>query len=194
VTDRAPAPGRRALLQAGGLLGAGMLAGCGFRPLYMPDSGRGDVASGELAAVYVAVLPERTGMLLRQALQARLDGPGTGVPKKYELTASTNYSVEGIGIQRDDSTTRYRINAQSPWTLRALNIERTVLATGNSRTVDGFSVLDQQYFAVDLNFETAFKRVGEALADQIVSQVAIFLKRRALAEPAPAQPAPAQPS
>ena len=169
--------GRRGLL----LGAAAALGGCGFRPLYMPDGGRGSVASDELAAVYVTVIPERTGMLLRQALQQRLEGTGAGIPKKYELTTSTAYSVEGIALQRDNSTTRYRVSASAPWTLRVMSLERPVLTSGTSRIVDGFNVLNQQYFALDLEFDAAWKRVGEALADQIVTQVGIFLKKRALA-------------
>lgn len=171
---------RRGLLQvmAGGA--AGMLGGCGFRPLYLPESASGSVAGAELAAVYVPVEGERTGQLLRQALQRRLEGTGTGVVKKYELTAAMIASQEGIAIQRDNSTTRIRLVASGPWSLRAYDVAHTLLSSGSSRVVDGFNILNQQYFAADLENEAAYRRVAEALADQIVLQVGIFLRRRAV--------------
>lgn len=164
----------------GFLVGAvGALAGCGFRPLYLPEGGQGSVASAELAAVYVPVIPERAGQLLRQGLQRRVEGAGTGTAKKYELVAGLGVSVEGIGIQRDNSTTRYRLDARGTWTLRVLDLPHTVLGAGTSRVLDGVNVNNQQYFALDLEMEAAFKRVAETLADQIVTQVAVLLKRRA---------------
>ena len=168
---------RRAVL-AGGLA----LGGCGFRPLYLPEGGRGSVAATELAGIYVPVLPERNGQLMRQALQRRIEGSGTGIAKKYELSASMSISGEAIAIQRDSSATRIRLNGTAPWVLRELSLARSVLAEGSSRITDGVNILNQQFFAVDLESDVAYKRIAEALADQIVVQVAAFLKRRA--EPA----------
>ena len=168
--------GRRAFLAGGG---AAALGGCGFRPLYLPEGVAGSVASAELAAVYVPVIAERSGQLLRQALQQRMEGPGLGIAKKYDLITYPAITGEGIAIQRDSSTTRIRLNASAAWTLRMLNLEHTVLTTGNSRIVDGYNILNAQYFAADLENDAAFRRITGALADQIVLQVGIFLKRRA---------------
>ncbi len=144
----------------------------------MADSGRAGPAA-ELAAVYVPVIPERSGQLLRQALQQRLEGSGGGGVKRYELIASNGISAEGIGIQTDTSATRVRLIGRSVWTLRLLDPAHTVLTTGASRVLDGYNVLNQQYFAADIEASSAYKRVAETLADQIVTRVAVFLKRRA---------------
>ena len=171
--------------RAAALLGvAGLLAGCGFRPLYMPEGGRGSPAAAELAAVYVPVMAERQGQLLRQALQQRMEGTGTGTAKRYELITAPSFSGEGIAIQTDTSTTRIRLNGTASWTLRRLDPARTVLAQGSSRITDGYNIINQQYFAADLESEAAFKRLAESLADQIVTDVAIFLRRQASPPPA----------
>ena len=47
--------------------------------------------------------------------------------------------------------------------------------------LDGINILDNQYFAADLETETVFRRIAESCADQITLQVATFLKRRAQA-------------
>ena len=55
------------------------LSGCGFQPVYMPTaSGKPGVAQRDLSTVYVEIIPERPGQLLRQALQERFnDDSGT---------------------------------------------------------------------------------------------------------------------
>jgi len=174
-----------------------LLAGCGFRPLYMPEGASGSIAANELAAVYVPVMGERAGQLMRQALQQRIEGSGTGIAKQYELITAPAISGESIAIQRDNSTTRVRLNGSANWTLRRLDVARTVLATGSARSVDGFNVLNQQYFAADLENAAAQKRIVEAMADQVTTQVAIFLRRRAVAATpatAPASLGPAAPT
>lgn len=170
---------RRGLLASAAALGVPALSGCGFRPLYMPQSGRGGVAETELSAVYVPVMAERAGQLLRQALQQRLEGPGYGAQKRYELITNPAIASEGLGIAADSSTTRFRYNGSANWTLRRLDTARTVLTSGTSRITDGLNIINSQFFAADVETETVTKRIVEALADQIVTQVAIFLKRQA---------------
>lgn len=179
---------RRAFVAtAGAATGAAALGGCGFHPLYAPASGGGPgTATAELAAIYVPVIGERAGQLLRQALQRRTEGAGTGLAKKYELVAAPALSSDAVAIQRDNSTTRVRLSAAATWSLRLLNLEHTVLTTGTSRALDGYNILDQQYFAADLESSVVTQRLMESLADRIVQDVAIFLRRRAIAAAPPA--------
>ena len=69
----------------------------------------------------------------------------------------------------------------APWSLRALSLEAPVLTQGSSRVLDGYNILDQQYFAADLENETATRRIAYTLADQITQQVGAFFLRRATA-------------
>ena len=164
------------------LLGApAVLTGCGFHPLYRPASGGASgAASAGLAQVYVPVIAERAGQQLRQALQRRID-TGSGVAKTYELVASPALAGEGIAIQRDTSTTRIRLVGTATWSLRQLSLQHTVVLSGASRIVDGYNILNQQFFAADLESEAATTRIMESLADKIVSQVAIYFDRQAKA-------------
>jgi len=167
---------RRAVLLGGGTA----LAGCGFRPLYMPlASGAPGPAAAEMAAIYVPVASERPGQLLRQALQQRFEGTGTGTAKRYELVASIAVNAEAIAIQRDSSSSRIRLTGSAPWVLRVLSLEHPVLAQGTSRILDGYNILDQEYFAADLESEVVIRRVADALADQITTQVGSFFLERA---------------
>jgi hypothetical protein len=75
-----------------------------------------------------------------------------------------------------------RLTGRASWTLRAQNPQRTVVTSGSARAVDDYNVVDQQYFGADLDNETAQRRVAEAVADQIALQLAVFFKRRAMAQ------------
>lgn len=159
-----------------------MLTGCGFRPLYAPNgSGGPSIAQTELAAIYVAPLPDRSGQLLRQALQQRFEGTGTGVAKYYELGVLLALLPEATGIQRDNSTTRLRLIGTASWTLRDLSIERTMVANGTARSVDGYNVLNQQFFALEIENDAATRRIASALADQMTLQLSSFFANRAAA-------------
>ena len=167
---------RRAVLLGGGAA----LAGCGFRPLYMPSaSGAPGPAAAEMAAIYVPVASERPGQLLRQELQQRFEGTGTGTAKRYELVSYISVSAEAIAIQRDSSSSRIRLVGSAPWVLRVLSLDHAVLAQGTSRILDGYNILNQQYFAADLESEVVIRRVAAALADQITTQVGAFFLQRA---------------
>jgi LPS-assembly lipoprotein len=155
------------------------LAGCGFQPVYMPTaSGKPGVAQRELASVYVPVIPERPGQLLRQALQERF-GNDSGTPSAYDLNVSFGVAGEGIAIETDNIATRIRLTGNATWTLHARDPKRTVLTSGNARAYDGLNVIDSQYFAADLQTEAEQQRIAENLATQIATQLAVWFRRQA---------------
>lgn len=183
MIGRRDAIGRLAALLGGGAA----LAGCGFRPLYAPaGSGMAGPAAAETAAIYVPPVAERSGQLLRQALQQRFEGSGTGTAKKYELITNVSIFADAIAIQRDSSSSRVRLIGSAPWVLRTLSLEHPVLAQGSSRVLDGYNILNQQFFAADLENETATRRVAAALADQIALQVGSYFLHQAKAATATA--------
>jgi LPS-assembly lipoprotein len=163
-----------------GLTAVVAASGCGFHPLYMPTaSGKPGVASRELAAIYVNIIPDRPGQLLRQALQDRFEGSGSGVARLYDLSVSYSIGGEGIAIQPDTSVTRVRLTGRADWILRSQDPSRTLLSRGNARSVDAVNVLNEQFFAADLETEVVQRRIADAIADQITAQIATFFVRRA---------------
>ena len=156
-----------------------LVAGCGFHPLYETQA-NGRLPRQDLAAIDVELIPDRPGQLLRQALQQRLDH-GEEMPKRFTLSVSFGVAGESLGIQRDTSSTRLRETATATWTLKALDPARTVVTNGTARALDGVNILDQQYFAADLEGETATKRITETVADEITEQIASYFARRSKA-------------
>jgi len=157
------------------------LAGCGFQPVYMPTaSGQPGVAQRELAAIYVNVIGDRPGQLLRQSLQARLEKGATGVAQLYDLSVSYGIGGEGIAIQPDNTSTYTRLVARATWYLNAQNTTRTLLTHGTARAADSFNILDEQYFAADQENDFAAVRLADQIADQITLQLAAYFRHREL--------------
>ena len=170
-------PHRRNVLTLG-LMGAA-LAGCGFRPIYMPTaSGKAGVAERELAAVEVALMADRPGQLMRQALQQRF-GSDAGPPHRYILTCDFRIAGEVLGFAANNQVTRVRLSGSVNWILKIRDSAAAVLTTGSARSLDGYNIFSDQYFAATLENETVQKRIAEALADQVALQLAVWFNRRA---------------
>lgn len=167
---------RRRLLLTAALV---PLAGCGFQPVYMPTaSGQPGPAPRELAAINVPIIPDRSGQLLRQALQERFAND-SGTPQHYDLLVGFSLSADAIAVRTDNLATRSRVIGAATFILTAQDPAHTRLTSGSARSVDAYNVLDQQYFAADLSVEALTKRIAEALADQITIQLAAYFRKRA---------------
>jgi LPS-assembly lipoprotein len=157
-----------------------VLAGCGFQPVYMPTaSGQAGPAERELAAINVPLLPDRPGMLLRQALQDRFEGTGDTTARRYDLGVSFWISGAALGVQPDTTVTRIRYLGHAIWTLTAEDLGHTRITGGTVSATDSINTLDSQLFASDLGNEVVQQRLAEALADQITLQLAAFFRKRA---------------
>lgn len=168
---------RRALLGACVSL---PLAGCGFHPVYMPsDGGEPGVAHRELASIFVAIIPDRPGQELRQALQQRLEG--TGADPKPTYTLNVNYWItgEGIAIQPDTSVTRIRLFGNANWRLVGRDPGQTLVTSGYARAEDAINVINAQYFSADLQNEASQSYLAQTIADQITTRLAIFFRNKA---------------
>jgi LPS-assembly lipoprotein len=169
--------GRRAVLL---LLGAPLLAACGFHPVYAPTTGdaRGSAVTG-LAEINIGLIPERAGQELRLALQERFERAGVAAARRYDLTVTFAVGAEAIGIQSDTSSTYIRIIGNSTYRLTAQDPTRSTLTSGVARSVEGYNIFDQQFFAADQETDVLIKRIAEAIADQITLQLAVFFNKRA---------------
>ncbi|WP_291299114.1 hypothetical protein [Elioraea sp.] len=167
---------RRALLLAPPLLTVGA---CGFRPLYgeAPQGAAASTASGDLAATRVALIADREGQLLRQALVQNL-GSDRGAPALYELLVRVQVRREQLAVQQDQTETRNRVSAVAEFVLRPLTPPGDPVTRGRALAVDAFNVGTDQYFAAQLSGEAAVRRLTERLAQDITGQLAAFYARR----------------
>jgi LPS-assembly lipoprotein len=163
------------------MLGASMLAGCGFRPVYAPPApGEESAAAAALAQIKVGLIPERSGQLLRLALQERFERAGLAVAQKFDLAVSLGINVDSIAIRTDSSATWVRVVGTANYSLVAQDPGRATVTSGTARSVDGYNNYVNQYFAATTDSDAAQRRVTESLADQIALQLASFFSTRAV--------------
>lgn len=157
-----------------------LLGGCGLHPMYAraPNGEAGPAASG-LAQISVGLIPERTGQLLRLALQERFERNGLAAAHRYDLAVTFAISNAVIGVQQDTSNVRFRLVGTANYQLIAQDPGRTTLTSGTARSVDGMNLFDQQIFAADLETEVVQQRIAEAVADEITQQLAIYFDHQA---------------
>ena len=165
----------RTLLPGGAVLPCLLASACGFHPVYT-SGGATRGPQVELGAIDVGLVPDRGGQLLRQALQSRFDR-GDGTRKRYTLSVSYGVAGDAIGIQQDSTSTRVREVATATWSLKALDAGQTLVTSGTARALDGVNIIDQQYFAADLEGETVTRRLAENIAGQITLQIASYFAR-----------------
>jgi LPS-assembly lipoprotein len=134
-------------------------------------------ASDRFGEIAVDIIPDRQGQLLRQALQQHLDVAGSDQHKKYGLAVIYSVAADAISIQRDSTSTRTRLIASASWTLRNLSSGTSIVTSGSARMLDGYNIIDQQFFAADLENEDAQRRLAESLAGQITLQMAAFFNK-----------------
>ena len=155
---------------------AAATSGCGFHPVY-GNAGNPGAGEGRLAEVYVGLIPNRPGQLLRQALQQRLEGTSADVPKRYTLSVGYAESVQGLNVQADNSTTRNRDVSTATWSLHLVDNPAATLASGTVRSVDGYNILDEQFFYANLEQEETQRRQADALANQIALALGVYFDR-----------------
>ncbi len=162
------------------LVAALALAGCGFRPVYRSSAGGAPgPAARNLAAIHVALIPDRPWQLLRQALQQRFQGADDTTPRRYTLQVSYGISGRGEGIQPNSVATRVQLIASANWVLLADDPAHRRVVAGSAQAMDGVDQFDQQYFAADLGNDAADRRLARAISKQIALRLAGFFRNRA---------------
>jgi LPS-assembly lipoprotein len=171
-----------------GLLAAALtaLGGCGFRPLYGERPASAPAADGpvaqDLAAVRVALIPERSGQLLRRELQRRLAAPAETSPAaRYELRVGLGFAAEPLGFRRDGTPSRVRTVATANWWLVTLAASPQTVANGVERAFDSYNIPDNQFFAADVSRDATDRRLVEQLAGDITRHLAVALANRGAA-------------
>jgi len=149
-----------------------VLTGCGLQPMYAGGSS-GKVASS-LSSIQVAPIPERAGWLVRSALVDRLGGE-TSSPS-YRLEVDLDDDLTGFGIRGDSAVTRERRTLRARYRLVDLATGEVVLdATAGSDA--GIDVVSSEYATVAAE-QSAQERLAVVVADQMVSRLGLFMRRR----------------
>ena len=156
---------------------AGLLQGCGFSPLYGSGTGSA-VGAGELGSINVALIPDRAGQELRQDLQEALESGASAAGAQYDLYVTVSIAESDVAINQQTASTRARDTGTASWVLRTEGEKHAEIASGVAHALDGYDIINQQFFAADMSREAAIRRIDQTLAGQITQQLAVYFDRR----------------
>ncbi len=162
---------RRALLPLLLLL---PLGACGFRPLYAER----EEASSEPALATIKVLPikDRIGQMLEMSLRESFNPRGIAVDPRYTLSVTLAVSRFDLGIQRDASATRGRVDVYATIQLADAQSGKAVY-NSRAQSTSSFNILDDAY-AAQVAEDDARARTVRDLSDEIRTRMALFLRSR----------------
>lgn len=162
---------RRALLPLLLLL---PLGACGFRPLYAEREET--AAEPGLAAIKVMPIKDRIGQMLEMALRESFNPRGISVDTRYTLTVMLAVSQYDLGIQRDATATRGRVDVYATIQLKDAKSDKQIYST-RAQSTSSFNLLDDAY-AAQVAADDARTRCVRDLTDEIHTRMALFLRSR----------------
>lgn len=162
---------RRALLLG---LAAG-LGACNFRPLYLAQGPDDTAVHTELAAIEVRGLEGRLGYLLRNALLDELNPATADVPLRYLLFVRLSSSARALGIQLDNTITRFNLALTARFQLRDKSANE-VLVASTVRRVASYNVSREPYADL-VAAQDAERRAAQEVATDIRTLLAVQFAR-----------------
>lgn len=154
---------------------AGLLAGCGFRPLY-GTTGTDKQVAALLAQVRIEMIADRTGQKLRNFLLDRINPAGQPARPHYYLGVKISVSRSDLGIQRDETATRAILVLTANYFLLD-RAQKEVLIKGSTRSTNSFNIVDSDF--ATLSGETdAIERAAREVSDDIKTRLALYFTRQ----------------
>ena len=165
----------RAALALWGLLA---LAGCGWQPLYgQVSDGNGGMEGGnagpQLASVHILPVADRVGQHLYNALRDRMNPGGLPSDPHYDLVIQLSERTTHVLVQPDQTATRVDLTLDASYALYERGKSKAVF-NGTSRATTAYDQLNDE-FATIQSRDDAHKRGAQTLAEDITTQVAVFL-------------------
>jgi LPS-assembly lipoprotein len=158
----------------------GLVAGlgaCNFRPLYLAQGGDNSAVRTELAAIEIRGLEGRLGYLLRDALLDELNPATADVPPRYLLNVRLSSSARALGIQLDNTITRYNLALTARFQLRE-KAANEVLVASTVRRVASYNVSREPYADL-VAAQDAERRAAQEVATDIRTLLAVQFARTA---------------
>jgi LPS-assembly lipoprotein len=158
------------------LLGLGMALGaCNFRPLYLAQGPTDAAVQSELAAIEIQGLDGRLGYLVRNALLDELNPATADVAPRYVLYVRLRSRATALGIQLDNTITRYNLLLAAAFELRDKG-ENGLLYASNVQRVASYNVSREPYADLIASQE-AERRAAQEVAINIRTLLAVQFAR-----------------
>ena len=156
----------------------GVVAGCGWEPLYADrETGPADDA---LRAIKVNPIAERIGQRLAMGLRKSFNPTGIPTPQRYTLTVSLATSLVSLGVQSQGLGTRGSVHVTGSYNLQDIK-GGSPLATGSVHAVESFDIQANGYSTVVAQ-DDAYTRCAEEIRREVVARMTLFMQRKAMAK------------
>ncbi len=150
------------------LTATALLAACGLHPVY--SGGSNGAVSQALANIEVGPIAGKGGWLVRTALQDRLAHDASA--PAYRLVVTLDDDIQGFGVRADDAITRERRTLRARYQLVDV-ATGTQMVDATASSDAGIDVVSSEYATIAAE-DTALERLSKAIADQIISRLALF--------------------
>jgi len=152
------------------------LAACGFSPLYAE---REETEEPGLAAIKILPIKDRIGQMLEMALRQSFNPSDRAVETQYTLAVSLSVTRYDLGIQRDATATRGRVDVYATIQLKEGKSDKFIYSS-RAQSTSSFNILDDAYSA-QVAEDDARVRCVRDLTDEIRARMALFLRSRRVA-------------
>jgi len=160
----------------GALLVAGLMAGCGFRPLHGGSSpGVADGTSQELALIAVAPIKDRLGQELHNQLLDLLSPRGRPRKPIYTLHVDLSQSIQLLAVRKSEFATRANLSAAASFSMTDARGGKTIFE-GQSLAVTSFDVLSSEFGTLTAE-KDAGRRAVTDLAQDMRNRIAVFFSK-----------------
>lgn len=145
-----------------------LLAGCGWRPLYGPQT----LNDASLNQVWIETIRDDQGIILRNNLMDLFYLDGESKQPLYTLSVSLSQSSRQLGIKKDDTATRAQLIYTATYRLHDRET-MDVLHTGSAQVIASYNILDNQ-FTTTVSRDAAMENALQELAEKIRTRLALY--------------------
>ena len=154
-----------------------LLTGCGFHPLYETSADSQATPLAAMSEIDIGLIPNRSGQILREALEADLQRNGAPGFYRYHLNVQQSISAQTIGIQPDSSNSAVRYFETVSWSLVPEGNRMVPLTTGTAEATDHVNQVDNQFFALSLQSNQLQHYLARELSAQVSQELAIYFRK-----------------
>lgn len=146
-----------------------------YHPLYGNKPRTMESASAQeekLNAIFITSIPDENGQYLRNLLIDRFYGQGRPIHPAYRLDITIAAKEEKLGLQKDATSTRARLNITATYTLFEKESGKS-LFSATSRSTTNYNILDQQLGTLTSR-ENASQRGLKEIADLMTTRLLLY--------------------
>jgi LPS-assembly lipoprotein len=151
----------------------GVLAGCGFRPVY--GGAQGEATVEELSQIKIEPIHDRVGQMLHNRLLDDLNPNGRPQSPQYVLKVTLSESKQALAVQKTEIATRANLQLRANYSLIRADTHESVFS-GDSAVVSSYNILSAEFATLASENNAREDGVRELSADIKRRLVSYFLR------------------